>query len=76
MSTYSIKKNYARYGISELVKVCNPKLTTFSFDYEEIAKAAVDRLISIIADADQKKKNIYVSDSIILEGGTVSFTQA
>lgn len=63
------------YGMSELVKLSNPQLTTFSFDYEEHARVTFERLKEIMNN-DNTKKKIYLTNVKFFEGGTVAGRQA
>jgi|HigsolmetaAR203D_1030402.scaffolds.fasta_scaffold01293_7 DNA-binding LacI/PurR family transcriptional regulator len=59
------------WGLTELVKMSTPKLTTFYVDPSETV-VVVERLQEIIKNRDAERKTIYLNNIKLFEGGTAS----
>lgn len=60
------------WGLTELVRMSTPKLTTYYIDAAE-AVTVVDRLHDMISHKNTETKSIYLTNVKLFEGETVSF---
>ncbi len=63
------------YGLSNLVKLSTPQLTTFYVDYAESAKIVVDTLLKIINGETVEKKITYINNYKIYNGKTLEINE-
>lgn len=64
-------KSIVGYGLSNVVKLSVPELTTFYFDYAKSAEIVVNTLLKIIAGESVETGVIYLSDIKMNEGKTL-----
>lgn len=59
-------------GYSELVKISNPPLTTFTYDFSKSAEIIIERLVKITNSANEKPQKLTFDYVELYEGGTIS----